>query len=84
MLTPNISEEERREIQKGNAAKIFSFARANADLLGITDVKRISVHSFHHIHHVGPDGQLQFEMVAQVIEKGPANDDRTASPPSEA
>jgi len=76
MLTPNISDEERQEIQKGNAAKIFSFAQANTDLLGITDVKRISVHSFHHIHRVGPDGQLLFEMVAQVIEKEPANDDK--------
>jgi hypothetical protein len=71
MVTDELSAEERREIQKENAVKIFGFAKANADLLGITDVSRISVPSFHHIHRVGPDGQLLFEMVAQVIEKGP-------------
>ena len=76
MVTPDLSDEERRDIQKANAVKIFGFAKANADLLGIADVNRISVPSFHHIHRVGPDGQLLFQMVAQVIEKGPDNDDK--------
>ena len=79
MVTDELSDEERREIQKENAVKIFGFAKANADLLGITDVSRISVPSFHHIHRVGPDGQLLFEMVAQVIEKGPANEDKDSA-----
>ena len=74
MVTASMTTQDRRKLQEQNARKIHSFAKANAGLLGITNVNRIHVPSFHHIHRVGPDGQLLFEMVAQVIEKGAGND----------
>jgi hypothetical protein len=74
------SREERRAIQEDDAKQLFQFAREHAGIFGFSDVKHISVESFHSVYRVGPDGNWLIEMVAQVIEKGAKND--TAGEPN--
>lgn len=53
-----------------NARKLHGFADKNRQELGLeVDPKvKISVHSFHPIHRVGPNGQLKMEAVAELIQ----------------
>jgi hypothetical protein len=68
VVCPGITDDERREIEEQNAKTLYAFAVENADLFGFANVKNLSVPSFHHVQRVGPDGDLVFEMVAQIIE----------------
>jgi hypothetical protein len=74
-VPPITDEDERRDIQKANAEKLYAFAQTNGKIFGFDNVKNISVNSFHYVNRVGPDGNILSEMVAQVIEKGAKNDD---------
>jgi hypothetical protein len=53
-----------------NAKKLHAFADKHRQELGLEiDPKvKISVHSFHPIHRVGPNGQLKMEAVAELIQ----------------
>jgi len=79
MVSPYLSQEDRRAIQESNAKKLFAFAKDHAETFGFSDTGRISVDSFHYVHRIGPDGNLLMEMVAQVIEKG-KNNDKSGAP----
>jgi len=74
MPSAGITYEERRSVLGKNAKMLFSFAQANAASLGIVKKENIFVDSFHAINRVGPDGNIVFEMVAEVIEKGQHED----------
>jgi hypothetical protein len=62
------TEEEIGTIQAANAATVHSFAGKYADVFGLREDLPIEVASFHPLHRVGPDGQLNFGMVAEVIQ----------------
>lgn len=71
MPSPDMDEQERASISKKDAQKIYGFAQANAEFLGIANPNEIFVSTFHAINRVSPDGDVEHEMVAEVIEKGP-------------
>lgn len=71
MPSPDMEDDERAAVLKRDAQKIYGFAKENAELLGISNAGNIFVNSFHSINRVGPDGEMEHEMVAEVIENGP-------------
>ncbi|MBS1793871.1 MAG: peptidase M4 [Acidobacteria bacterium] len=52
-----------------NARTLHKFAVDHRSELGFDDQTKISVHSFHPIHRVGPNGRLKMEAVAELIQK---------------
>lgn len=70
MVYSGMSRAEQREVESSNAQKLHAFAKENADLFGLAATNRLSVPSFHHVQRVGPEGNILFEMVAQIIERG--------------
>jgi hypothetical protein len=71
--SPDATELERRRVYEENARKLFNFARRYTKDLGIRNTKKTSVNSFHYVQRVGPDGNLESEMVAEIIERGEHN-----------
>jgi hypothetical protein len=58
-----------RRVQTENAKKLNAFGKTYADVLGLAPDLGIQAHSFHPIHRVGPDGQLEIEMVAELLQE---------------
>jgi hypothetical protein len=56
---------------------LYDFATRHADVFGLDNPEHVSACSFHQIHRVGPDGQLLNEMVGEVVEQRPADDQET-------
>lgn len=52
-----------------NARVLHKFAEAYRKQLGLDPNAKISVHSFHPIHRIGPNGRLKMEAVAELIQK---------------
>jgi hypothetical protein len=60
--------EEIHTIHAANATTTHNFAAKHTDVFGLREDLPIEVASFHPLHRVGPDGQLNFGMVAEVIQ----------------
>lgn len=54
---------------KTNARLLHGFADQNREILGLRKEGTISVHSFHPIYRIGPNGRVNMEAVAEVIQK---------------
>ena len=50
-------------------AKLHGWAKANAAALGLSPDTPISVHSFHPLHRVGPDGAIVFDYIVELLQK---------------
>jgi hypothetical protein len=50
---------------------LHRFALKHARLFGLVPDQKVQVHSFRHIHRVGPDGQLLFELVVEFLQQKP-------------
>jgi len=61
--------EEFNLIRRRNATKLNAFGKKHAGVLYLLPNLPIQPHSFHPIHRVGPDGQLKFEMVAELMQQ---------------
>jgi hypothetical protein len=66
--------------QRQNAIVLSQFGKANAEALGLTPGRPVQAFSFHPIHRVGPNGRLEVEMVAELMQQvilptDPANKD---------
>lgn len=57
------------KVRRENAQKLHAFGRKYADVFGLDPKLNIQPHSFHPIQRVGPDGQLEFEMVAELFQQ---------------
>jgi hypothetical protein len=51
------------------ARALHAYGTANADLLGLMPDATIWVHSFHEVYRPDPDGQLQIQMVAELVQR---------------
>jgi hypothetical protein len=67
----------RKEQQVNNAKVLHQFAIDNAEALGLIldEGSPISARTFHEVHRVGPDGKVNFDMVAELTQnrKVPVN-----------
>jgi hypothetical protein len=54
---------------KRNAVLLHKFATSNARSLRLDPTVPVQVHSFHPIVRVGPDGQLRFHYVAELLQR---------------
>lgn len=70
MVYEGMTYKEKNEINDANGKLLRPFARSHADLFGFVDTEHLNVYSFHHVNRVGPDGNILFEMVAQILERG--------------
>jgi hypothetical protein len=57
------------KLQKNNAAVLSEFARRHARLLGFKRGVPVQAWTFHPVHRVGPDGQLRFQFVVELLQK---------------
>ena len=76
-------EELRKQQQKNNARILHKFATENAKLLGLaTGEVPISARTFHEVHRIGPDGKLNFDVVAELTQRRdvPLNPEDITSP----
>jgi hypothetical protein len=56
--------------QVGERARILQrFAKSHADALGLAPHLPIQSYSFRHIHRVGPDGRVHFEVVVEFLQQ---------------
>ena len=62
-----------RPRSKGENARIaralHDFGVANADLLGLMPDQKVWTHSFHEVYRPDPNGQLQIQMVAELVQR---------------
>ncbi len=64
------SDKEQRQKQQSNNARILNkFATDNAKLLGLSPNLPIQARTFHEVHRVAPDGQLKFDVVAELTQQ---------------
>jgi hypothetical protein len=61
--------EQRRQQQSRNAVILNRFAAANAEALGLSPSEKIQARTFHEVHRVGPDGKLNFDIVAELTQR---------------
>jgi hypothetical protein len=61
---------QRREQQKQNAILLHGFGTANAKLLGLSQEAGVAIQArrFHEVHRVGPDGKVNFDVVAELTQ----------------
>jgi hypothetical protein len=60
-------------VESRNAVVLNRFARANARALGLDPRRPIQPWTFHPVHRVGPDGQLRFQIIAELIQRQPVD-----------
>lgn len=58
-----------RRIRVENAKRLNAFGKKYADVFGLLPNLPVQPHSFHPIHRIGPDGQLEIEMVAELLQQ---------------
>jgi hypothetical protein len=63
-------ESSRRKRQKHNGIALHYFAQRNAQWLGLSTNPGVKVQArtFHEVHRVGPNGELAFDMVAELTQ----------------
>ena len=57
------------QLQKRNAEVLSEFARRHAGVLGFKRGLPVQAWTFHPVHRVGPDGQLRFQIVVELLQK---------------
>ena len=55
--------------QENNARLLSRFGKQNAKALGLTPDVPVQAHSFHPVHRVAPDGHLNVEIVAELMQQ---------------
>lgn len=60
--------ERRKEQHEKNGALLHEFAVKNAQLLGLSPNLKVWARNFHLVHRVGPDGQQNFDVVAELMQ----------------
>lgn len=70
------------KVQRKNARVLGRFARTHADRLGFKRGLPIQPWTFHPVHRVGPDGQLGFQIVVELLQRRsePLDPRRKSSP----
>lgn len=59
------------DVQEKNARVLSEFAHRHAGLLGLERGLPVQAWTFHPLHRVGPDGQLRFEIVVELLQRRP-------------
>jgi hypothetical protein len=52
-----------------NAAILTAFGAENAHYLGLKKGSAVQPWTFHPVHRVGPDGQLRFEVIVELLQR---------------
>jgi hypothetical protein len=67
---PSPAEKQRLKDQAArNARSLHEFAEANRKLLGMAPGVPIQARTFHTVHRVGPDGRVDFNVVAELMQR---------------
>jgi hypothetical protein len=72
-----------RTQSEANAAVLWGYAKRHADVLGLSPDYTISARTFHTVHRVGPDGRVDFNMVAELMQRA-SRQDNTSSGSTDA
>jgi hypothetical protein len=58
------------EQRSRNGAILHAYGEANRELLGLSKDKseKVQARTFHHVHRIGPDDQLRFNIVAELTQ----------------
>jgi hypothetical protein len=51
-----------------NGVILHNYADANRKLLGLSEEGKVQARTFHHVHRIGPDGKLRFNIVAELTQ----------------
>jgi hypothetical protein len=62
-------EQPTRTQMASTARTLNAYGANNAELLGLMPGVPIQPHKFHLVHRIGPDGQLELEMVAELVQQ---------------
>jgi hypothetical protein len=68
-LTFKILEQPTREDLADTARALSIYGTTNAEILGLTPGVPVQSHKFHLVHRVDPDGQLELEMMAELVQQ---------------
>jgi hypothetical protein len=82
-LTFKILEQPTREELADTARALSIYGTTNAEILGLMPGVPVQSHKFHLVHRVGPDGQLELEMMAELVQRRQVRldpDDPTSPP----
>jgi hypothetical protein len=61
-------EAEQKEARRRNGIALHRFAVQNAKALGLIPNLKIQARTFHEVHRIGPDGKVNFDMVAELTQ----------------